>query len=141
MRSRYLFAAIAVLTMTGVVGAQEAKRQLIVPLSEGGFVSFKNETSWTDPGKTENELQNVPAVLSSQAILDDQVIHRVLEDKGGSLDIESVSRPPASTGFVAATPKTMNVGFSASAWWVRFTLRNTADQPRLGSTQRPPPPG
>ena len=55
----------------------------------------------------------------------------LLEDKAGSLDIESVSRPPASTGFVAATPETTNVGFSSSAWWVRFTLRNASNQPRL----------
>ena len=55
----------------------------------------------------------------------------LLEDKDGRLDIESVSRGPAGTGFVSATPTTTNVGFSSSAWWVRFTLRNTSDQPRL----------
>jgi diguanylate cyclase (GGDEF)-like protein len=55
----------------------------------------------------------------------------LLEDKDGRLDIESVSRGPAATGFVAATPTTTNVGFSSSAWWVRFTLHNTSDEPRL----------
>jgi len=55
----------------------------------------------------------------------------LLEDKTGSLDIATVSQPAADSGFVAATPRTTNVGFSSSAWWVRFTLRNTADQPRL----------
>src|SRR5687768_7053706 len=53
----------------------------------------------------------------------------LLEDKDGRLDIESVSRGPAGTGFVSATPTTTNVGFSSSAWWVRFTLHNTSDQP------------
>ncbi len=55
----------------------------------------------------------------------------LLEDKDGQLTIETVSREPASTGFVAATPTTTNVGFSSSAWWVRFTLHNPSDHPRL----------
>ncbi len=45
----------------------------------------------------------------------------LLEDRGGSLDIAAVSSAPANPGFVAATPKSANVGFSASAWWVRVT--------------------
>jgi len=56
---------------------------------------------------------------------------QLLEDPQGSLDIQKVSRAPADSGFVAATPHTANVGFSASAWWVRFTLRNSGDQQRL----------
>ena len=56
---------------------------------------------------------------------------QLLEDPQGSLDIQKVSRAPADLGFVAATPDSANVGFSASAWWVRFTLRNSGDQQRL----------
>ena len=48
----------------------------------------------------------------------------LLEDKDGQLTIESVSREPASTGFVAATPTTTNVGFSSSA-----SERATSAQP------------
>ncbi|HET7812163.1 MAG TPA: diguanylate cyclase [Steroidobacteraceae bacterium] len=55
----------------------------------------------------------------------------LFEDPGGQLAIEDVARVGSGSGFVAATPKTANVGFSRSAWWVRFTLRNSADQPRL----------
>ena len=55
----------------------------------------------------------------------------LLEDRAGKLDIATVSQPPASTGFVAATPATANVGFSPSAWWVRLTLRNDGGEPRL----------
>src|SRR5262245_35014509 len=54
----------------------------------------------------------------------------LLEDKSAELDIEAVSHAPANTGFVAATPKSTNIGFSASAWWVRLTLHNTSGQPR-----------
>ena len=54
-----------------------------------------------------------------------------LEDPDGTLDIATVSAAPANTGFVVATPKSTNVGFSPSAWWVRVTLRNASDASRL----------
>jgi len=53
-----------------------------------------------------------------------------LEDPGGSLDITAVSSEPANTGFVVATAASTNIGFSRSAWWVRLTLRNSADVAR-----------
>jgi diguanylate cyclase (GGDEF)-like protein len=52
----------------------------------------------------------------------------LLEDPGGTKDIGAVSHDP---GFVAATPKMANVGFTSSAWWVRISLRNEGDASRL----------
>ena len=85
MRSKGLTIALCLLAWAGMASAQEAaKRQLIVPLAEGGFVSFKSETSWTDAKKASTELQRGLAVLSSQAVMDDKhIIHRVLEDDAG----------------------------------------------------------
>jgi diguanylate cyclase (GGDEF)-like protein len=54
-----------------------------------------------------------------------------LEDPDATLDIAAVSTAPANTGFVVATPKSTNVGFSTSAWWVRVTLRNASSTSRL----------
>ena len=54
-----------------------------------------------------------------------------LEDPDGTLDIAAVSSAPANTGFVVATPKSTNVGFSSSAWWVRVTLHNASEASRL----------
>jgi diguanylate cyclase (GGDEF)-like protein len=54
-----------------------------------------------------------------------------LEDPDGTLDIATVSGAPMNTGFVVATPKSTNIGFSSSAWWVRVTLRNASDVSRL----------
>jgi diguanylate cyclase (GGDEF)-like protein len=54
----------------------------------------------------------------------------LFEDPGGKLDIEAVSRAPADARFVGATPRSANIGFSSSAWWVRFTLRNAGDRER-----------
>ena len=88
MRSRLikvLTIAFSLLVLPGVVAAQApAKRQLIVSLTEGGFVAFKSETSWTDTKKVSPALQRVPAILGSQALADgNRVIHRVLQDTGG----------------------------------------------------------
>ncbi len=85
MRNTALIMALCVLAWTGLASAQEtAKRQLIVPLSEGGFVAFKSETSWTDANKASTELQRGASVLSSRAVMDDRhIIHRVLEDNAG----------------------------------------------------------
>jgi hypothetical protein len=82
---RALILALCFLTWTGLAFGQEtAKRQLIVPLSEGGFVAFKSETSWTDANKASTELQRGPSVLSSRAVMDEKnIIHRVLEDNAG----------------------------------------------------------
>jgi hypothetical protein len=78
-------AALCLLLWSGIVSAQApAKRPLIVSLTEGGFVAFKSETSWTDTKKTSTGTQRAPAILGSQALVDgDRVIHRVLQDEGG----------------------------------------------------------
>ena len=79
------------------------------------------------------------SLMETVTIRDDQSVRvpslstavQLLEDPKGTLDIEKVSRAPTDSGFVAATPETANVGFSASAWWVRLTLRNAGNQQRL----------
>jgi diguanylate cyclase (GGDEF)-like protein len=58
----------------------------------------------------------------------------LLEDRTGKLDIAAVSTPRpdgSDPGFVAGSPARANVGFTASAWWVRLSLRNAGDTPRL----------
>lgn len=54
---------------------------------------------------------------------------QLLEDPSRELGIEDVSRHDA--GFFDGTADATNVGFSSSAWWVRVTLRNELDSPRL----------
>src|SRR5258706_14869541 len=89
MKSRVLIelgaAGLCFLLMSGIVSAQTpSKRPLIVPLTDGGFVAFRSETSWTDTKKVSAETQRAPAILGSQALVDgDRVIHRVLQDSGG----------------------------------------------------------
>ena len=85
MRSKALTTVLCLMAFVTMATAQEAaKRQLIVPLAEGGFVAFKSETSWTDAKIASTELQRGLSVLNSQAVTDDRhIIHRVLEDNAG----------------------------------------------------------
>lgn len=56
---------------------------------------------------------------------------QLFEDREGRLDVEALDRQGAGPGFVTATPQAANVGFSGSAWWVRFAVRNPAADSRL----------
>jgi hypothetical protein len=82
--NKVLTIALCLLASFAAAAQEPAKRQLVVSLADGGFVAFKSETAWTDTKKVSPELQRVPAVLSSQAVADDnRIIHRVLKDTGG----------------------------------------------------------
>src|SRR5262245_53159812 len=62
---------------------ERAPHQLIVPLTNGGFVAFKAETAFAETKKASDQ-QQARAVFDSQALIDDnQVIHRLLVDTDG----------------------------------------------------------
>jgi diguanylate cyclase (GGDEF)-like protein len=51
-----------------------------------------------------------------------------LEDPRRELDIAAIRAEPAASRF-APVGRSANYGFSRSAWWMRFGLRNTSTQP------------
>jgi hypothetical protein len=59
------------------------KRQLVVPLAEGAFVGFRNEASWIGNRGAAADSQLALAALTSQAIGDDHLVHRLLADASG----------------------------------------------------------
>jgi len=63
------------------VAAQSlAKRQLVLPLSDGGFVAFRSETSASDNTQA-MATQSLASLLYSQALAgENRIIHRVLTD-------------------------------------------------------------
>src|SRR5215471_2671982 len=62
---------------------EHAPPQLIVPLSDGGFVAFKAEAAFDETRKSSDQ-QQTRALFDSQALVDDkQIIHRVLVDTEG----------------------------------------------------------
>ena len=79
MRSRFwiLLVSIHVLALT-VVAQNPAKRQIVLQVSNGGFVSFRSET----PGSNNApETQSLASLLYSQAVAgENRIIHRVLTD-------------------------------------------------------------
>ena len=63
----------------GAAAQSPAKRQLVLPVTNGGFVSFRSETS--GPGSAQMTTNPLSALLFSQAIAgENRVIHRVLTD-------------------------------------------------------------
>ena len=106
MRSNVLKLGLLLLLLPAGAAAQQfAASQLIVPLPDGGFVSFKNETAWTDIRQAVGR-QRLPEALGSQATADqNQTIHRVLRDNEGKFVFGYdlwVSPNPASKQFTIA---------------------------------------
>ena len=79
MRSRIWALLICVHCLAlGAAAQSPAKRQLVLPVANGGFVSFRSETS--GPGSAQMKENPLSASLFSQAFAEDRVIHRVLTD-------------------------------------------------------------
>jgi hypothetical protein len=81
MRNRIWILLLFVLC-SGITAAAQypAKHQLILQVSNGGFVGFRSETSAPN-SKTSSDNNSLAALLYSQAFAgQDQVIHRVLTD-------------------------------------------------------------
>jgi hypothetical protein len=54
----------------------------------------------------------------------------LLEDPSRELLIEDVSGARFDAEFEPATPDRLNIGFTHSAWWIRFDIANTGERPR-----------
>ena len=69
---------------------------------------------------------NVITLSAGQPVFIDNLADSIemLEDRTSQLDITAASAP-GQPGFVRGTAANANVGFTASAWWARLTLRNT----------------
>lgn len=66
-----------------VTSQERERRQVIVPLSEGGFVAFNNETAWADRDSSALKPQETPGTFEARALVEDgHIIHRVLLDTG-----------------------------------------------------------
>ena len=79
MRSRFwiLLVSIHVLALTAVA-QNPAKRQIVLQVSNGGFVAFRSETPGSNNGP---ETKSLESRLYSQAVAgENRIIHRVLTD-------------------------------------------------------------
>ncbi len=79
------------------------------------------------PAQAQSVDQNTPPLL---ILNDDQGEYKLghsmqlLEDSGGTLTIQEVSSLPYLQRFETSAVETPNFGFSSSAYWVRFRLKN-----------------
>jgi hypothetical protein len=81
MRNR-IWALLITLHILGFVGVAQnpARRQLVLQVSNGGFVAFKSETSAAD-NKDTVDSKSLASLIYSQAVsTDNHIIHRVLTD-------------------------------------------------------------
>src|SRR5262249_18052084 len=114
MKSSLLFLALALMSLTITADAEDLNaKPLIVPLPAGGFVSFQNQTAWTDLRQAFNS-RELPGVLGSQALPDhDQIIHRVLRNNEGRFvfgyDLWVIADPTTRQFKVAVRPLTPEV--------------------------------
>ena len=81
MTSKFWVLLIGLHCLSVTVAAQSpAKRQLVLPLSDGGFVAFRSETSASD-SKQVMATQSLASLIYSQALAgENRIIHRVLTD-------------------------------------------------------------
>src|SRR5215475_2751451 len=83
MKSRSLDLALLLLLPFAAHAQDFSAKPVIVSLPEGGYVSFKNATAWSDLRQA-FDLRKLPAALGSQAQADgNKTIHRVLRDHDG----------------------------------------------------------
>ena len=88
---------------------EDTRRNLVVPLADGGFVAFKSETASVGATKATAAFQKLQEEFRAQAFVDENhVIHRVLLDTAGNylfaydLMIEPV--PVSKTFTIGVTP-------------------------------------
>jgi hypothetical protein len=76
--------AVLFLFIATAANAQDgAGSKIVVPLPEGGFVSFKNESAWIDLRRALFQRNQLPS-LAAQALADrNQTVHRVLRNQDG----------------------------------------------------------
>jgi hypothetical protein len=84
MKNKILITALLLISAAASIKAQASGAgKEIVSLPDGGFVSFKNEATWSELRQA-IRLRQLPAPLSSQALADrNQIVHRVLRDRDG----------------------------------------------------------
>jgi hypothetical protein len=84
MKSKAELVLFCLLSFSAAGAQESAKHQLIVPLAEGGFVAFRNETAWANAAQPSKQVKEMQGEFGSQALVDrNNVIHRVLMDTAG----------------------------------------------------------
>ncbi|HEV7684101.1 MAG TPA: hypothetical protein VGO68_18360 [Pyrinomonadaceae bacterium] len=113
MRTRGLLIAVLLFSLTSLAAAQEsARRNVVVTLTDGGFVAFKSETAWASGAGVGNS-SKTPLIpqgeFRAEAFVDEnRVIHRMLADAAGNYvfgyDVLIEAVPASRTFTIAVGP-------------------------------------
>lgn len=85
MRNKgWILFVVLILLSSPAAAQQDASRNLVVPLADGGFVAFKSESAAFRTPKSSTAIQKFLREFVAQAFVDEnRVIHRVLVDAKG----------------------------------------------------------
>ena len=142
MTTKGLMIAVLLLSLWSLAAAQEGtRRNLVVPLADGGFVAFKSETAWSGGGtSTAAGSQITQGEFKAQAFVDDnRVIHRVLADAAGKyvfgydLLIEAV--PASKTFTIAVAPLDSQIENKLLAGSSKMQPAHIATLPQAGEPE------
>lgn len=144
MTYKGLMIAAVLLGLWSLAAAQQdARRDVVVPLADGGFVAFKSETAWTGAAGSSatNTSNQIPqGEFSALAFVDDnRVIHRLLADAAGKyvfgydLVIEAV--PASKTFTIAVAPLDSEIETKLLANGSRLQPMRIATLPQAGEPE------
>jgi len=145
MTTKGLMIAVLLLSLWSLAAAQEGtRRNVVVPLADGGFVAFKSETAWSGAGgpaaSTGAGSQIPQGEFRAQAFVDDnRVIHRVLADAAGKyvfgydLLIEAV--PVSKTFTIAVAPLDSQIENKLLAGGSKMQPARIATLPQAGEPE------
>lgn len=83
MRNKFWMVSVLVLVVSPALAwaQNDSRRQIVLPLAEGGFVAFKSETAWTAATAPSTSAQVMLGEFTTQAFIDNNhVAHRLLLD-------------------------------------------------------------
>lgn len=114
MRSKSLAIVFLLLVVSSLAAAQEsARRNVVVTLTDGGFVAFKSETAWASGSGVAGSSAKTPLIpqgeFKAEAFVDEnRVIHRMLADAAGNYvfgyDVLIEAVPASKTFTIAVGP-------------------------------------
>lgn len=114
MRTKGLMIAVLLFSLTSLAAAQEsARRNVVVTLTDGGFVAFKSETAWAGGSGVAGSTGKTPLIpqgeFRAEAFVDEnRVIHRMLADAAGNYvfgyDVLIEAVPASKTFTIAVGP-------------------------------------
>ncbi|MBE9509296.1 MAG: PAS domain S-box protein [Bacteroidetes bacterium] len=103
----------------------------VLPVQTGTLTAreLPDEFSINIPGDNRNITLTAPVILNDKQDVYSLGLHlEILKDPSGKLTIDEITSPEFEGKFILSNKKTPNFGFTNSAYWVRFQIRNETEK-------------